>query len=191
MRLYLDVESVGRIGKERIFKLKEPKMKKEELNFKVLTPTEGRAAFILRALDGAGIPRPSRIPYSTVQAVRVMRGETVVWVHNPFKGPANFDASLAPEVTFERAIELINQVETEPEFNIKPFDKILRWSARSKGPWKIGFYSHPEMMEFEGLNSTTIDRMVLFEGNEHLLNKSDLPDGWWECCDGKPVWRNK
>lgn len=166
-------------------------MKKEELNFKVLTPTEGRAAFILRALDEAGIPRPSRIPYSTVQAVRVMRGDTVVWVHDPFKGPTNFDASLVPEVTFERAIELINQVEIVPEFNIKPFDKILRCSPRSRGPWRIGFYSHPEMMEFEGLNGITIGRMVLFEGNEHLLNKSDLPDGWWECSGGKPVWRTK
>ena len=191
-KIIKDISCLTALGVNRCFKLKEPKMKKEELNFKVLTPTVGRARAMLQALADIWVTLKNPLSYSLIKAIRVTNGELFGWTDPFFDGsPTNFDACLTPEVTFAEALELLKKVEPEREFNIKPFDRILRWSARGNGPWKIGLFSHPGVMEFEGLNSTSMDRVVLFEGNEHLRGKSEMPDGWWECREGKPVWRSR
>lgn len=174
----------------KCFKLKEPKMKKEELNFKVLTPTEGRAAFILRALDEIGITRVRRIPYDVIKAVRVMKGEVAVWT-KPFDSLNGFDASLAPEVTLEQALELLKRVEpAAPEFDIKLRDEVLCRDDKDD-PWEIKHFARVRKPGSFQTFGGFFYQMVKYAGNEHLHGTTDTPDGWWECCEGKPVWRSR
>ena len=163
-------------------------MKKEELNFKVLTPTEGRAALILRALDKIGLTRARRIPYDVIKAVRVMNGEAVIWT-KPFDSLSGFDASLAPEVTFAEALELVKRVEpAAPEFDIKLRDEVLCQNTRDE--WILDIFAIAKNKGFRCVGYTWT-KILPFKGNEHLHGTDTTPDGWWECVDGKPVWRSK
>ena len=180
---------VCKIELNKIFKLKEPKMKKEQLNFKVLTPTEGRAAFILRALDEIGITRARRIPYDVIKAVRVMNGEVILWAR-PFEGFSGFDASLAPEVTLEQALELVKRVEPEREFDIKLRDEVLVSDVDSD-IWELCEFARVHTDCFMMIGYGHGQKMIKYAGNEHLHGTTDTPDGWWECREGKPVWRSK
>lgn len=187
---YCSLEQSCPIELRKIFKLKEPKMKKEELNFKVLTPTEGRAAFILRALDEIGITRVRRIPYDVIKAVRVMKGEVVVWT-KPFDSLNGFDASLAPEVTLEQALELLKRVEpAAPEFDIRLRDEVLVSDVDSD-IWELCEFARVHTDCFMMIGYGYGQKMVKYAGNEHLHGTANAPDGWWECCEGKPVWRSK
>lgn len=177
----------------KIFKLKESKMKKELLNFKVLTPTVERAKALLEALEKAGLEFIHQPRLSDVKAVEILEGALSHW-SNPWDARVPFDGCGRPEVTFAEALELLKRVEPERGFNIKPFDRILRSNPDNigaQGVWKIGLFSHVEEDRFQSLNSAACYRVLPFEGNELLLGTKAILDGWWEVRSGKPVWKSK
>jgi len=180
------------IGMREIFKLKESKMKKEELNFKVLTPTVERARAVLKALSDAGITLKTPMPPSLIRAIRVMNSELIAWL-DPFNdgSSTNFDASLAPEVTFAQALELLKRVETAaPKFDIKLRDEVLVSDVDSD-IWELCEFARVHTDCFMMIGYGYGQKMIKYAGNERLHGTNDTPDGWWECCEGKPVWRSK
>ena len=177
------------IGLNRCFKLKESKMKKEELNFKVLTPTVERSERLKQALQKVGIdvvPDPE-----IINAVEIKNGCFLYWsdVTRAYK---SFDDCPTPEVTFAEALELLKRVEpVAPEFDIKLRDEVL---VRDHGRiWSIAHFAMVQkaihgMVIFGG---NCYQQAIPYTGNEKFLGTTDTPDGWWECAEGKPVWRSK
>lgn len=164
-------------------------MKPTDLNFKVLTPAPERAQKLLAALTRAGIRYNQYAPVAMVKAVSISGGTFGFWMA-PFEN-GNFDNDPEPEVTFDRALELLAQVETPaPIFDIKLRDEVLCRDTPA-GTWEIKHFARVgELKDFRTFG-TYYGQMLPYKGNEHLHGQTTTPDGWWEVENGKPVWRRK
>lgn len=99
-----------------------------------------------------------------------------------------------PIMNYQDALKLIANVEPDaPEFDIKPFDKVLvRTNENSE--WSCDFHNLFDDEGFwviGGFGNESAKMMIKYEGNEALVSTTDAPIGWWECENGKPVWRTK
>ena len=104
-----------------------------------------------------------------------------------------------PPMSHEDAIKLVESIEPDAqEFDIKPFDKVL-WKQKPKiksyndTTWHVDFYAgRINVDSFACIGNTSADCLLLCNADTLELNNSfDYPAGWWECENGKPVWRTK
>ena len=104
-------------------------MKKSELKFKVALLTPQRAGAIIRALIDIGVKIDSEITWGGY--IRVTDGLVCVvhWIEN-------FIAAEEPEVTYQQAINLITQVEPEPEEGFVEFE--VNADGMFSATWKKG-----------------------------------------------------
>lgn len=185
----------SKIGLDKCFKLKEPKMKKEELEFKCILGSPARNEKMYDALAKAGL-KNSIIKEDFVKSAICLRvgvfcGSEVspTWAQ---KITESYEALDYPEVTYAEALELLKRVEpVAPEFDIKLRDEVL---VRDEGcVWGIAQFArmttHLHGAVIFGGHS--FQQVVKYVGNEHLHGTTNTPDGWWECCEGKPVWKTK
>jgi hypothetical protein len=101
-----------------------------------------------------------------------------------------YEDSIIPEVTFETALEMLASIEPDaPEFDIKPFDRVLFRDMNSD--WSANFYNKIYGDSGFDFVACQAEQMIKYDGNEHLHGTTNTPAGWWECENRKPVWRTK
>lgn len=163
-------------------------MKKEELSFKCVVPNSREENNLFRILNKLGFDCSEN-------------GAGWCFIKCDKYGiSANRDESdfcnwPDPLMSYEEALKLIESIELDaPEFDIKPFDRVLMRDGRGeecKEWWPtfatcfIEDYYHVDFLR------ETFMQMIKYEGNEKLIGTSDTPAGWWECENGKPVWKTK
>lgn len=99
-----------------------------------------------------------------------------------------------PIMNSRDAIQLIESIEPDaPEFDIKPFDKVICRCKEKNARWNCDFFNFMErnIIYVVGFHTGTGMQVIKADGNEHLIGTVDTPPGWWECENGKPVWKTK
>lgn len=174
-------------------------MKLSELSFKVITGTEERNRAIQEALFAKGGEWTAGVGRKILElgAESLAHNVEVFGKKIPNLSYGGFlshfaNELIAPEVTFQQALDLIAQVEMpEPEFPFKPFDKIIAaYDGYSSSNWVPEFFSLLIRGSFWTMNRMQAPIMIAkYEGNENLLGESIMrePAEWWEIKDGKPV----
>lgn len=178
-------------------------MKKSELSFKCVLPTPQHAKLILDKIKAIGIYNDG-----IVQARIKESGKTAAFMSICNRMRFTFGLSSVasffcnwtePLMSYEEALNLIESIEPDaPEFDIKPFDKVL-WKQNPKiksyndTTWHLDFYADRINIDsFACIGNTSADCLLLCNADTLELNNSfDYPAGWWECENGKPVWRMK
>lgn len=161
-------------------------MKKSELSFKCVTATEGRTTAIVNALLNKGQNccdmseiKDAFFVYATNGRIEIGKSSTGFYMCDD-----------VPEVSLPEALKLIESIEPDaPEFDIKPFDRILLRDI--SGEWSADFYNKIYGDSEFNFVACQAEQMIKYDGNEHLHGTTDTPAGWWECENGKPVWRTK
>ena len=169
-------------------------MKKSELSFKCVLPIPSSISKITDLLDKKGIGEKSIIAHAKTTA-----GKNAVFASISLKdgftvglcSRADYFCSWPePLVSYGEAMKLIESVEPgAPEFDIKPFDRVLIKDMENQ--WSADLFNKlcdDDEFDLVACQST---KMIKYEGNERFHGATDMPNGWWECENGKPVWRTK
>jgi len=174
-------------------------LKKSELNFKVLTISKDRTDLILEALVNSGIidhQSKTSAQRFEAKAISFIKGVFTYW-SDPFYEERNYfeEESSSPEVSLPEAIKIINSVKIDaPEFDIKPLDKVLMRDGLCEEckEWWPTFATCliKDQYHLDDKRDTYL-QMIKLEGNEHLMDTTNTPPGWWECENGRSVWRTK
>ena len=178
-------------------------MKKSEINFKCVLGSEARNKQMYDALTKAGLRNLLTNDSEFINTAMCL------WVDDRWLGEVapryshiiseNYENNPSPEITFHKALEVLASIEPDaPEFDIKPFDKVL-WKQRPKiksyndTTWHVDFYAgRINVDSFACIGNTSADCLLLYNADTLELNNSfDYPAGWWECENGKTVWRTK
>ena len=174
-------------------------MKKSELSFKCVLPTPQHAKLILDKIKAIGIYNdgivPSRIKESGETAAFMSICNRMGFAFGLSSVASFFCNWTEPLMSYEEALNLIESIEPDaPEFDIKPFDKII-CRVDSNSIWSADFYNFadPKISVFYvvGWHDGDIRQVLKAESNKHLIGTTATPAGWWECENGKPVWRMK
>lgn len=164
-------------------------MKKSELSFKCVTATEGRTTAIVNALLNKGQNccdmseiKDAFFVYVTNGRIEIGKSSTGFYMCDD-----------VPEVSLPEALKLIESIEPDaPEFDIKPFDRVLIKMKAPSHAWEIDIYREIYRKEHSFVCMHTYpEQIVKYEGNEHFFDEIDMPKSWWECENGKPVWKTK
>jgi len=173
-------------------------MKLSELSFKVITGTEERNRAIQEALFAKGgawcndekeVKRLDAVQLSYNAKLKTDRVECRLnglrYSGMRFSPKHFFNEVIAPEVTFQQALDMIAQVEEpQPEFPLKPKDWCMVTDKNSIFGWKLAVYSHIVAGVFHCVGSQ-YDMIAQFD--EQLIGVGKWPKEWWEIKDGKPV----
>lgn len=168
--------------------IKENGMKKSELKFKCLTGCRARNMAMLDEFRRIGIVVDDDLSRFRDEALAIeFCDNSFIWCQEISDG---YLASTKPEMLFCDAIEQLKSIEPDaPEFDIKPFDRILLRDLN--GEWSADFYNKIySTTEFDCI-SCQAEQIIKYEGNEQYHGTTDTPAGWWECENGKPIWRTK
>ena len=178
-------------------------MKKSELSFKCMLGSPARNKKMYDAIIQAGIKnRISEEDFvKSAMCLRIDKrwgNDELLFIYAA-KITEEYEEAPIPEVTFEAALEMLASVEPDaPEFDIKPFDRVL-WKRKPTNKdnndtvWHLDFYADRiNMYNFACIGNGNADCIVPYtEKNAELNNGFAYPAGWWECENGKPVWRTK
>lgn len=162
-------------------------MKKSELKFKCVVPNKNAGIRIRLALKSIGLIKNAEDDYTHYQFFAYDRG--IVATTNA----ECFCLLQEPLMSHEDAIKLIESVEPDaPDFDIKPFDRVLA-RDRNHTNWYAKHFSQtiPKDSRFLEIGGCYCNQIIKYEGNEQYHGTQDIPAGWWECENGKPVWRTK
>lgn len=169
-------------------------MKKSELGFKCVLGSEKRNKRMYDAIVQAGIKNHIREEDFVKTAMCLRMDDT--WnneVSPTYAGKIteSYEDSTIPEVTFETALEMLKSIEPDaPEFDIKPFDRILARGANGS-KWLARLYEAKGTYHFIETGGCFCNQLIKYDGNEHLHRTTNPAAGWWECENGKPVWKTK
>lgn len=171
-------------------------MKKSELSFKCVLGSEKRNKRMYDAIIRAGIKNHIREEDFVKTAMCLRIDDTWMKEVSPTyasKITESYEDSTIPEVTFETALEMLASIEPDaPEFDIKPFDRVLIKMKSPSHAWEIDIYREIYRKEHSFVCMHTYpEQIVKYEGNEHFFDEIDMPKSWWECENGKPVWKTK
>lgn len=165
-------------------RIKENKMKLADLMFKCVAPSVEAETKIknLLGIDTIGIGNAF---------ICCVRGD-----YSSTSSSQYFCSWTEPLMSYEQALDLIAQVEKPepvPEFDIKPFDRVICRCKEKNARWNCDFFNFMErnIIYVVGFHTGTGMQVIKADGNEHLIGTADTPPGWWECENGKPVWRTK
>ncbi|MDD3289217.1 MAG: hypothetical protein PHX43_09510 [Alphaproteobacteria bacterium] len=171
-------------------------MKKSELCFKCVLGSKTRNKQMYDALIKAGLR-------NSINDQDFISTAMCLWVDDQWFDEVSptysniisdsYENNPSPEITFSEALKLLGEAEPDaPEFDIKPFDKIL-CRVNENARWCADFYNFMEMNVFYvvGWHDGKGMQMIKSDGNMQLLGTRVTPAGWWECENGKPVWRTK
>jgi len=154
-------------------------MKKSELNFKCVVPGNDVSSSICRMLGVKSI-------YVTGSFIQCKNGS--------YAASSKADVFCSwpePPMNYEDALKLIESIEPDaPEFDIKTFDKILTRNE-SRGIWYARFFERAAKSTFAETGACFFNQIMKYERNEQYHGTTDTPTCWWECENGKPVWRTK
>lgn len=175
------------------YKIKDNNMKKSELCFKCVLGSKTRNKQMYDALIKAGLR-------NSINDQDFISTAMCLWVDDQWFDEVSptysniisdsYENNPSPEITFSEALKLLGEAEPDaPEFDIKPFDRVLLRDMN--GEWSADFYNKIySACEFDFV-ACQADHMIKYEGNEQYHGTKDTPAGWWECENGKPVWRTK
>lgn len=161
-------------------------MKKSELSFKCVVPNNKEENNLISALCNAGL------------LDRCFGAGWCFLMYNAQGLSANRDEKQfcswsEPLMSYDEALKLIESVEPDaPEFDIKPFDKVIV-RVNESATWNCDFFNQigKKVLYVMGWHNGDILQAVKKKGNESLIGTKDTPAGWWECENGKPVWRTR
>lgn len=74
------------------------------------------------------------------------------------------------------------------KYDFKPFQKVLVMDVSAGDGWRASIFSHCRHGHFVTINGWEFDRMIPFEGNEHLLGTTDDPEPELKDGDAVMVW---
>ena len=155
-------------------------MKKSELSFKVAALTDDRRLAMFHAMSA------SRVEFAVHE-------KSFIYCHKGLVSAGScvgeFDKNELPEMSLAEAIKLIESIEPDaPEFDIKPFDRVLMRNLDKV--WSADFFNLLSGDEIDFV-SCQAKECIKYDGNEKYHGTTYMPPGWWECENGKPVWRTK
>lgn len=170
-------------------------MKKSELSFKCVLPTPSSISKITDLLEKKGIGEKSIIAHAKTTA-----GKNAVFASISLKdgftvglcSRAHYFCSWSePLMSYEEALKLIESVEPDaPEFDIKLREEVLVSDVDSD-IWELCEFARVHTDCFMMIGYGYGQKMIRYEGNERFHGTTDMPNGWWECENGKPVWMTK
>lgn len=156
-------------------------MKKSELSFKCVVPDKEAAD---KLCDILGVSSQQE-PYALMR----YNGKESFAQWGVLS--AIFCAWPEPLMSYEDALKLIESVEPDaPKFDIKPFDRILARGANGS-EWLARLYESKGIRSFMETGGCFCNQIIKYDGNEHLHRTVNPAAGWWECENGKPVWKTK
>jgi len=169
-------------------------MKLKELRFKCLTGSPERNEIIQQKLFDIGFKFASF--HQRIRSVGFLSVgnidncvEKCTIISYGLAEPELYITDEMPELTFEDALKLIDQVVPEKKFDIKSFDQVLtRHDINSY--WFPEIYSHYGCDRFYTCGSNDIGSQLIKFDERYKLSK-DCPDGWWELEYDLPVWKTK
>lgn len=160
-------------------------MKKSELSFKCVVPNKNAGMCIRLALKNIGLIKNAEDDYAHYQFFAYDRG--IIATTNADV----FCLWSEPLMSYDDALKLIESIEPDaPEFDIKPFDRILVRGANGS-KWLARLYESKDSFHFIETSGCFCNQLIKYDGNEHLHRTTNPAAGWWECENGKPVWRTK
>lgn len=122
-------------------------MKKSELRFKCVLGSEKRNKQMYDAIMQAGIKNHIKEEDFVKTAMCLRIDDTWNNEVSPTyasKITESYEDSTIPEVTFETALKMLESVEPDaPEFDIKPFDRII-CRVDSSARWCADFYNYAD-----------------------------------------------
>ena len=74
------------------------------------------------------------------------------------------------------------------DHKFQPFEKVLVRDVSAGDGWRASFFSHYHGGRPVGINGWMFDRMIPYEGNEHLLGTKDEPEPEFKKGDAVLVW---
>jgi len=169
-------------------------MKKSELSFKCVLGSEKRNKRMYDAIVHAGIKNSIREEDFVKTAMCLRIDDTWNNEVSPTyasKITESYESASIPEVSFQTAIEMLKSIEPDaPEFDIKLCDNVLIRSGGDKSFWNLArfaAFNKDGLFTDHGWTKT----LLPLKGNESFLLEKENPAGWWECENGKPVWKTK
>jgi hypothetical protein len=165
-----------------IEKTKENNMKKSELSFKCVVPNSREENNLFRALKkiGAGdSDHGAGWCFVKLDKYGISAG----------RDESDFCNWPEPLMSYEAALKLIESVEPDaPEFDIKLLQPVLIRNGGANSFWNLAFFA---AVKSNGIftNDGYCREMIKLTGNESFMLEKTTPNGWWECENGKPVWR--
>ena len=72
--------------------------------------------------------------------------------------------------------------------SFKPFDRVLVMDVSAGDGWRASFFSHCRHGHYVTINGWEFDRMIPYEGNEHLLGTTDEPEPEFKKGDAVLGW---
>lgn len=160
-------------------------MEKSELRFKCVIPNKNAGMRIRLALKNSGLIKDAEDDYAHYQFFAYDRG--IVATTNA----ECFCLLQETLMSYEDAIKLIESIEPDaPEFDIKLRDEVLMYNYKYQ-TWELCDFARVAESFFYAIGYGFGACLVRYKGNEILHGKSEMPIGWWECKNGKPVWRTK
>jgi hypothetical protein len=187
-------ELIGRMEFVPYQEIQENSMKKSELSFKCVLGSPARNKKMYDAIMRAGIKNHIREEDFVKTAMCLRIDDT--WnneVSPTYAGKIteSYESAPIPEVSFETALKMLESVEPDaPEFDIKPFDRILARGANGS-EWLARLYEANGSCNFIETGGCFCNQLIKYDGNEHLHRTVNPAAGWWECENGNPVWRTK
>lgn len=173
---------------------KENSMKKSELRFKCMLGSKKRNEQMYDAILNAGIENHIRKEdfVKTAMCLRIdneLSNEVSPKYYREID--ESYEESTSPEVTFEAALEMLESIEPDaPDFDIKPFDRVLARGANCN-EWFARLYESKGNCNFIETGGYYCNQIIKYDGNEHFHRTINTPASWWECENGKPVWKNR
>lgn len=96
-----------------------------------------------------------------------------------------------PIMNSRDAIQLIESIEPDaPEFDIKLREEVLVSDVDSD-IWELCDFARVHTDCFMMIGYGYGQKLIKYKGNEKYHGTTDIPPGWWECENGKPVWKTK
>lgn len=167
-------------------------MKKSELSFKCILGSTKRNKQMYDAIILARIKNSIREEDFVKSAMCIRIDDTWSNEVSPTYSSTiteSYEDAAIPEVTFEAALEMLSSIEPDAqEFDIKFSEKCLG-KNNTEDSWKVVSFGAIGNQAFRTLENGSIN-MVTPLTRDVFLNLNDI-DGWWECENGKPVWRTK
>jgi hypothetical protein len=167
-------------------------MKKSELSFKCVVPNKNAGMRIRLALKNIGLIKNTEDDYAHYQFFAYNRGIIATTNADVFCFWSE------PLMNYEDALKLIESVEPDaPEFDIKPLQPVLKKKKPQKTghndtTWELDLYANKiNFSNFSCIGDKHADCIISYPENRSLCGEFDYPAGWWECENGKPVWKTK
>lgn len=156
-------------------------MKLNELNFKCVLDSEEKRINIFnkfKSIGGASGDLKTMIDKPLI----VIRYKTIKWVNT-----INYYNKLdAEQLTYKQAMRELDKIEQEQiQFDIKPFDKVLKRDSINKD-WYCGYFSHTGDENFMIIADGLYKQVIKFEGNEELIGSNITPSEYWIVKNNKP-----